>query len=150
MKHLTPHFTLDEFTNSQTAAREGIDNSLPDNLLPTAIRTAQGLELVRTLLNSHSVLISSGYRSPELNAAVKGSKTSQHMLAEAADITVPTYGTPAQVVASIVRSSIPYDQCILEFYDPKTNRGWCHISFSDKPRLQALVIDGTGTREYVA
>ena len=140
--YLSTHFTVDEFTQSQTAAREGIDNTIPLELLPTAKRTAYGLELVRTLLNSHPVLISSGYRCHELNEKVGGSKLSQHILAEAADITVPTYGTPAQVVAAIVRSSIPYDQCILEF------GRWVHISFTDIPRKQALVIDKDGTRAY--
>lgn len=142
MIFLSPHFTIDEFTQSQTAARDGIDNTIPPDLMPSAKRTAQGLELVRILLNSHPVLISSGYRCPELNQKVGGSRLSQHMLAEAADFTVPTYGTPAQVVAAIVRSSIPFDQCILEF------GRWCHISFTDKPRKQALVIDQSGTRAY--
>jgi hypothetical protein len=142
MMYLSTHFTADEFTQSQTAAREGINNDLPIDLVPAAKRTAQGLELVRILLNAHPVLISSGYRCPELNEKVGGSRMSQHMLAEAADITVPTYGTPAQVVAAIVRSSIPFDQCILEY------GRWCHISFSDMNRKQALVIDKDGTRAY--
>ena len=142
--YLSTHFTVDELTQSQTAAREGIDNTIPLELLPTAKCTAYGLELVRTLLNSHPVLISSGYRCPELNTKVGGSKASQHCLAEAADFTCPTYGTPSQIVASIVKSTIPYDQVIVEF------GRWVHISFTDTPRKQALVIDSDGTRNYVA
>lgn len=142
MTYLSPHFTLDEFTHSQTAAREGIDNSLPSDLVPTAKATAEGLEMVRNLLNSHPILISSGYRCPSLNAYVGGSKLSQHMLAEAVDFTCPTYGDPGRIVNAIVKSGIQYDQCILEF------GRWVHISFSDKPRLQALVIDKTGTRSF--
>jgi zinc D-Ala-D-Ala carboxypeptidase len=148
--YLSQHFTIDEFTQSQTAAREGIDNSIPADLMPSAKRTANGLELVRTLLNSHSVLVSSGYRCPALNAKVGGSKASQHMLCEAADFTCPTYGTPAQIVSAITKSTIPYDQCILEYFDPIRKTGWVHISFTDKPRKQALVIDQSGTRSYTA
>jgi len=142
MTHLSPHFTEDEFTQSQTAAREGIDNSIPPDLLPAAKRTAFGLELVRTLLNSNAVLISSGYRCPALNAKVGGSRLSQHMLCEAADFTCPTYGTPWQIIKAIKQSTIPYDQVIVEF------SRWVHISFTDNPRKQALVIDQSGTRTY--
>jgi hypothetical protein len=51
-------------------------------------------------------------------------------------------------MAAIVKSSIRYDQCILEF--ASNGGGWVHVSFSDAPRLQALVVDTDGTRNYVA
>jgi len=144
---LSDHFTLDEFTHSQTAAREGIDNDLPVDLYPTAKRTAAGLEYVRAVLNSNAILISSGYRSPALNAKVGGAKNSQHCLAEAVDFTCPTFGSPAKIVAALVNSQVPYDQLIQEFAS-KPNGGWVHISFTDNPRKMALVIDQTGTRAY--
>lgn len=142
MIYLSANFTLDEFCDSQTAAREGIDNDLPIDLLPAAKQTCYGLEMVRTLLGDKPILISSGYRSAALNVAVKGSNGSQHLVAEAVDFTCPTFGTPAQIVNAIVKSPIQYDQCILEF-----NR-WVHISFNGKGRKQALIIDKTGTRGY--
>ena len=64
------------------------------------------------------------------------------MTGQAVDFTCPAFGTPAQIVRRIVSSGIEYDQCILEF------GAWVHISFSDKPRRQALVIDKTGARAY--
>lgn len=140
--YLSTNFTIDEFCASQTAAREDIDNDLPIELLSTAKRTAYGLEMVRTLLGDKPILISSGYRSAALNAAVKGSMGSQHLVAEAVDFTCPAFGTPAQVVNAIVKSQLYYDQCILEF-----NR-WVHISFNDRNRKQALIIDKTGARAY--
>jgi len=140
--YLSTHFTLEEFTASQTAARDGINNDLPDVLLPSAKRTCYGLEKVRTLLRSHPILISSGYRSAALNAAVKGSQGSQHLLAEAADFTAPTFGTPETIVKTILASDIDFDQCILEF------GRWVHISFHDNPRKQSLVIDQSGTRAF--
>jgi zinc D-Ala-D-Ala carboxypeptidase len=142
MIYLSTNFTLDEFTNSQTAERSGIDNTPPDSLLPTLRRTAYGLELVRTLLSNRPILVSSGYRSAALNAAVGGSATSQHSLGEAVDFTCPTYGTPEQIVRAIAASSIPYDQVIQEF------GRWVHISFGPRNRRQALVIDKQGTRSF--
>ena len=144
MMYLSANFTVDEFTASQTAAREGIDNDLPIELIPAAKRTAYGLEMVRTLLGDKPILISSGYRSAALNAAVRGSQGSQHLVAEAVDFTCPAFGTPAQIVATLVKSQLYYDQCILEF------GRWVHISFNERNRKQALIIDRTGTREYVA
>lgn len=143
MMYLSTNFTLDEFTNSQTAERSGIDNTPPDSMLPTLRQTAYGLELVRTLLNNKPILISSGYRGAALNAAVGGSQGSQHLLGEACDFTCPTYGTPEQVVRAIVGSKIPYDQVIHEF------GRWVHISFGPRNRRQALTIDKMGTRPFV-
>jgi zinc D-Ala-D-Ala carboxypeptidase len=140
--YLSANFTVDEFVASQTAAREGIDNDLPIELLPAAKRTAYGLEMVRTLLGDKPILISSGYRSAALNAAVKGSMGSQHLVAEAVDFTCPSFGTPAQIVNTLVKSQLYYDQCILEF------GRWVHISFNERNRKQALIIDKDGTRAY--
>lgn len=138
----SPHFTRDEFTLSQTAVRMGIANDPGPKEIKALTVTAQGLELVRDLLGGVPILISSGYRSPALNAAVRGSQGSQHLLGEAVDFTAPTFGSPAEVVAAIVASEIPYDQVILEF------GRWIHISFSERNRKQALIIDSMGTRKY--
>lgn len=137
---LSKNFTLEEFTHSQTAARLGISNQAPATVLPALQRTAQSLECVRELLGGRPIVISSGYRSPQLNTAIGSKPTSQHTSGQAVDFTCPSFGTPREVVAALVGSGIQYDQCILEF------ASWVHISFSDKPRGQALVIDKTGTR----
>ena len=143
---LSEHFELSEFTLSQTASRLRIDNNPPSHVLAKLGTTAQGLELVRTLLGNKPINISSGYRSPHLNAAVKGAKDSQHQFGEAVDFTCPAFGTPAQIVAAIVASDIRYDQVIQEF--SSGNGGWVHISFSPRQRLQALIIDASGARVY--
>ena len=140
--NLTQHFTLAELTHSQTAARTpGLDNTPPPAIIPALIRTAEGLEHLRNLLRA-PILISSGYRSPAVNRAVGGSATSQHMRGEAADITAPAYGTPLTLMQRIAKSNLDYDQCILEF------GSWVHISFSARPRKQALVIDHSGARAW--
>jgi hypothetical protein len=141
--NLSNHFTLDEFTTSQNAARLGLDNNPPPEVIERLKRTALGLEMVRALLGA-PIHINSGYRSPVVNRAVGGVANSQHVTGEAADIICPGFGTPAEVVRAIVASKgIPFDQCILEF------NSWCHISFTDNgPRRQALVIDHSGTRAF--
>jgi zinc D-Ala-D-Ala carboxypeptidase len=139
---LTENFDQSEFTFSQTAARLGIDNTPPEDVLANLHETALGMEEVRTWLGKRPILISSGYRSPALNAAVQGSQGSQHLLGQAVDFTCPQFGTPAEVMSAIVQSKIQYDQVILEF-----NR-WVHISFSPRNRRVALVIDKTGTRAW--
>ena len=139
--NLSPHFTLAEFTHSQTAARRSIDNDPPAHILPKLATTAAGMEQVRALLGK-PITISSGYRGPVLNAAVKGFKTSQHMTGEACDFICPAFGTPKVIVATIMASDVPFDQVIVEF------SSWVHISFSDRNRRQALIIDSNGSRAY--
>ena len=138
---LTSHFTFEELVGSQYAARNGISNIPPSDMIPTLLATAQGMETVRMLLGA-PILISSGYRSPELNKALGGAANSQHMLGEAVDFTCPGFGTPEQIVPAIIRAKIPYDQVIIE-YDR-----WVHISFSSRNRQNALVIDKDGTHNY--
>ena len=140
MTKLSAHFTLEEFTFSQTAARKGLDNTPSPQVLANLRRTAEGLEGVRIILGGAPINVSSGYRSPAVNAAVGGAKASQHLTGEACDFTAPQFGPPQAVFDAIKRSGIGYDQLLLEF------DRWVHISFADRQRKQALVIDNIGTR----
>lgn len=142
MIYLSKHFTIDEFTFSQTASRNGILNNPPPEIVPALHHTAKGMELVRKALGNVPVLVSSGYRSPALNAIVGGQISSQHLLGEAVDFTAPTFGNPNDIICALAKSKVPYDQLILEF------GRWVHISFSDRDRRQILVIDHTGTRPW--
>ena len=141
MTQLSPHFTLDEFTFSQTAARKGINNDPPTDVLANLQRTANGMEAVRVVLGGAPINISSGYRSPALNAAVGGAKNSQHLTGQACDFTSPRFGTVQEVFDAIRRAGVIYDQIIIEY------QRWVHISFSEHPKLQALIIDNNGTRQ---
>ena len=140
MTQLSAHFTLDEMTVSQEAARRGIDNTPPPAIIEALRKTAQGLEAARVRLGGAPIVVSSGYRCPALNTAIGGSKTSQHMTGQAVDIICPRFGGPAEVAAALRDSGIEYDQLILEY------GRWVHLSFSDKPRHMALIIDKAGTR----
>lgn len=92
------------------------------------------------------MIITSGYRSAELNAAVKGSKTSQHMIGQAIDFTCPGFGSGPHDVAHALAQRMEIlgiDQLILE-------NGWVHVSFSLSPRYQALRYLGGGKYEGLA
>ena len=132
---LTPHFTFEEMTHSQTAARLGIRNLPSNESLHRLKITCQKLEIVRGIVGK-PIIVLSGFRSKELNFAVGGSKNSQHMVGEAADIICPSYGSPFQLAKTIKENMyhIGVDQMIYEF------RHWVHISFSRYPRGQLLTI----------
>jgi len=142
--NLTNNFTLEELVFSQAAERSNgkLSNIPPRGMLNILIKTAEHMEEVRSALDNNPIIVSSGYRSPAVNAAVGGSINSQHMKGEAVDFTCPKFGSPEDIVRKIISSNIVYDQLILEF------RSWVHISFSDRNRKQALIIDRSGTRAY--
>ena len=142
---LTDHFTLAELTHSQAADRLGLDNTPPPDIIPRLVATAHGLEMIRALVQC-PINISSGYRSLAVNAAVRGAKASQHLTGQAADITAPWFGPPRRLMDAIIKAALPFDQVILEFAGQ--GGGWVHVSFTDTPRGQALVVDHNGTRVY--
>lgn len=131
---LTQHFTLANFTMSETGRLRGITNA-PDLGAFERLRiTAQGLEDVRTVLKDCPLGIPSGYRTPELNAAVGGTLTSAHLSGYSVDIVCPEFGSAYQVARAIQESPVmaSIDELILE------KGGWVHISF-DPQRRQQLV-----------
>jgi uncharacterized protein YcbK (DUF882 family) len=143
--NLTPNFTLDELTASESAERNGWDNSPNDAELENLKRLADFLEQVKVVLGGKPVMINSAFRSKKVNDAVGSKDTSQHRIGCAADIRVPGM-TPDQVVKAVIASGIGYDQVIREF------DRWTHISIPNSvdtsPRKQALIIDKAGARSY--
>lgn len=136
---LSPNFYLSEFLRSETASRHGIEN-VPDPLaIKNLFQVAALMERVRKLLGDKAIFINSGYRSPEVNRAVGGSRTSDHMRGEACDFVCRGFGTPLQVAHKIVASDIAFGQMIME-YD------WVHISLpdgsGDRQIMTARFVDG--------
>lgn len=127
---LTQHFHLSEFTDSNYAARHGIKNVPSPSIIGNLKVLAEGMESIRDLLG-HSILISSGYRNPELNRGIGGSIKSAHLYGYAADFTCPAFGAPREIVRKIKNSDIYYDQLIFE-------GTWVHISFDPRMRNQTL------------
>lgn len=144
MTQLSPHFSLEELTASETASRKGWDNTPNAQELANLKRLATFLEAVRTILGQ-PIHINSGFRSKQVNDAVGSKDSSQHRQGCAADIKVSGM-TPDQVVRKIIASGLAYDQIIKEW------DSWTHISIPsyeiDRPRRQALTIDRAGTRPF--
>src|SRR4030095_3257744 len=111
--NISKYFTLDEVIHSDTALRLGIDNSIPQGLLPTIIDTANRMDIVREYLGKPCP-VSSWYRCLELNRILRSKDTSDHPKGRAVDFTSPEFGTPLEVCKAIVHSSIKFKQLILE------------------------------------
>ena len=120
---LSPHFTLGEFTHSQTAVRLGLRNEPGPAELHNLYRVAALLEQVRALCGGQAVLISSGYRSAKVNKAVGGARQSLHSQGRAVDFTAPGFGTPLQVCRVIRDSALDFDELIFE-------GAWVHLGIT--------------------
>jgi len=120
---LSEHFTLEELSFSETAARLWLDN-IPDPIVTANLsQVATVMERIRTLLGNRQIIVHSGYRSPQVNQGVGGVPTSAHCFGLACDFVCPEFGTPYEVALAILRSDIAYDQLILEY-------GWVHVGLA--------------------
>jgi zinc D-Ala-D-Ala carboxypeptidase len=126
---LSANFSMKEFIASSTAKRKGIDNS------PSLEHAEAALELFENIvqpIRDHfgtSIFLSSGYRSYELNKAIRGSQTSQHSKGEAVDIDMDDRKGPEnEDVFHYIRKNLPFDQLIWEFGDDK-RPDWVHVSY---------------------
>ena len=137
--NLSPHFTFAELTHTD---HRSLNNSPTQIEINNLQRLAQFLETVKTTLSGKPIMINSAFRSKAVNDAVGSRDTSSHRLGLAADFRVPGM-IPDAVVRTIIAANLPFDQIIREF------DAWTHISISDKPRRQALIIDRQGTRPFV-
>lgn len=140
---MTPHFSVEEFTQSDTADRLGIDNTLPDILHDNALKTLQMMERIRFHIDA-PIIITSGYRSKALNQAIGSKPTSDHTLAFACDFKAPKAGKPYDIAKDLagVIDVIGIGQLILEF------GSWVHVSVCspDKAINRIITIDKTGVR----
>ena len=124
---LSKNFTLSELTKSQTAVRKNIKNE------PSTAHVENLIHLAETVLQpirdhfGKPVVISSGYRSPELCEAIGSSSKSQHARGDAADFEI--MGVDNMQLAMWINKNTDFDQLILEFYEPgDPNSGWVHCS----------------------
>jgi zinc D-Ala-D-Ala carboxypeptidase len=143
---LSAHFALSEFTRSESAKREGLDNT----------PTAEHLENLKTLcekvlepirLRFGSINISSGYRGKMLNHFIGGSVSSDHCLGRAADIDMDDSGTGVTntEVFNYIKDNLDYDQLIWEF-GTKEKPDWVHVGYRGKDNrkqtLRATKVNG--------
>jgi hypothetical protein len=142
---LTNNFSLAEMVKSDTALRHDMDNT-PGEAEIANLKTLceKVLQPVRDHFQS-GVKVNSGFRHPDVNAKVGGSKTSDHCKGQAADIEIP--GIANADLAGWIMDNLEYTQLILEFYTPGVpDSGWVHVSYDPanlkKQNLTATKKDG--------
>ncbi len=122
---ITEHFTLEELSFSEAAARLGLDNTPMQAVITNLGLVAAVMEGIRTLLGDRPIVVHSGYRSAEVNQAVGGVATSAHCRGLACDFVCPAFGTPVKVALAILKSDVEYDQvrCRIRPTDPRVRLG---------------------------
>jgi hypothetical protein len=139
---VTKNFTLQELTATKT----GLPNALPKHLEPNLRALAENvLQPTRDALGP--LKVTSGYRSPATNAKVGGSKTSQHVQAQAADL---KFDGGNDVLFHWIKDNLDFDQLIWEF-GSDTAPSWVHVSYSNtKNRKQILkAVKHNGKTKYL-
>lgn len=142
--NLSPHFTFDELTRTGQTALQTVNRQEAQACMGalTALATTV-LEPIRAKFGA--VRINSAFRGTAVNTAVGGSKTSQHMSGQAADIVVPGVALEEVFRWIVKESGIPFGQAILE--GPGGKVSWIHVSLGEPYRplaksRQALTWDG--------
>lgn len=124
---LSANFSLNELTKSEFATRNGISNTAS----PLVIEKLQALtdNILQPVRNKFGpVIVTSGYRSPEVNKSVGGSTTSHHCFGYAADFEVLNIDN--RELAIYIRDELAeFTQLILEFYNGEPDSGWVHCSY---------------------
>ena len=142
---LTANFSLNELTQSETALRKGLDNTPSEDIIANLKTLAEKvLQPVREHYGK-GVKVNSGYRSPEVNASVGGSRTSDHCKGQAADIEIP--GIANKDLAIYIRDNLVYTQLILEgCKEGIPDSGWVHVSYNPsdlkKQNMTATFVNG--------
>lgn len=144
---LSNSFTLSEMLRSNTATSLGIESQFnpPQKVIDNLTELCKNvLQPIRDGLK-RPLRVTSGYRSHELNKAIKASLTSQHMKGEAADIEFWANGIERngilldEVLNLFFSGKIVFDQLIIEFPNENNIPKWLHISYSKKNRMEVLI-----------
>jgi hypothetical protein len=140
---ISTHLNLAEVTRSDTAKRNGIDNTpTAEHLENFKLLAEKVFEPIR-LHFKEPIFISSGYRSEALNKFIKGSATSQHCKGQAIDIDMDGSkgGVTNKMVFDFIVSRLEWDQIIWEF-GTDSNPDWVHVSYvktgNRKQKLKAV------------
>ena len=136
---LSENLSLAEVIRSETAKRNGISNKpTPRHLENLKIIAGSIFQPIRNFFH-RAIHLSSGYSSEELNAFIKGSKSSQHCTGEALDIDMDGTEVTNKEVFDYIKDNLEFDQLIWEF-GTNDNPDWVHVSYkaSGKQRKQVL------------
>ena len=124
------YITVNEMLHSQTAEKLNIKNVPNDPIVIENLEhTIEQLDELRRLYG-HPIIITSGYRCPELNKAVGGKSNSQHVKGQAADLKYDPE------LLQFIINNYHYDQLIEE---TSKRSKWIHISFNkENERMQYI------------
>tara|TARA_Y100001951_G_C11130435_1_gene177943 strand:+ start:137 stop:598 length:462 start_codon:yes stop_codon:yes gene_type:complete len=148
---ISDHITYAEAIHSQTAKRKGIDNTPnPNQIEAMKVLAEKVFEPLREWVGG-PIKVNSFFRSPELNTAIGGSKTSQHCKGQAIDIDdVYGYKTNSEMY-HWVKENLNFDQMIWEF-GTDTQPNWIHISYvsedNNRNRCLKAYKDDMGRTKY--
>jgi hypothetical protein len=143
---ISKNISYKESIHSQTAKRKGIENTPNEEQLASMFTIAEMIFQPLRAWVGGPIKINSFFRSPELNRAIGGSKSSQHCKGQAMDLDdVYGYKTNAEMYMYI-KENLDFDQLIWEFGDDK-NPNWIHVSYVDAQKnrnrcLKAYKDDG--------
>ena len=129
--YLTTHFTLEELCRSSFAIKNNLNNVPSKAVINNLLFTARKMERIRAYLGGFPIIVTSGFRSREVNSGVGGSHVSDHVNGLAVDFIVSSIPCPKTVADIINTSSIKYDQLIL--YNT-----FLHIGFGARMRQQFI------------
>lgn len=128
MEKISKHVSYKEATFSQTATRRDIDNTPSEEVLKRMQGVAENIfEPLRAHVGG-PIKINSFYRSPLLNTAIGGSKSSQHTRGEAIDIDDTLGNMSNKDMFTFIKDELDFDQIIWEFGDDE-NPAWVHVSY---------------------
>tara|TARA_R100000664_G_scaffold10708_1_gene17614 strand:+ start:343 stop:810 length:468 start_codon:yes stop_codon:yes gene_type:complete len=133
---LSKNFSLNEFTKSVSAIRNGVENSpSPEHIRNIQLLVKYVLQPLRQALGL-PIKITSGYRSDALNKLIGGSKRSQHCRGQAADIQFKIDGIMDNKIIwdKVIELGLPFDQMINEF-----EYSWIHISYNEEHNRKSLL-----------
>ena len=136
------YFSLCEMTRSDTAKRLGIDNTPPADIKNNlTLFIEKVLDPIREDWGS-PIIVSSGYRCPELNKAVGGVNTSGHMYGFCADLQVKGDLRKFSnfVIEWMKEHQMKYDQIIWEKSGNVTWLHFCWIGKDGKQRMKCFDI----------
>lgn len=126
-KKISKHISFTEATRSATAKKLKIDNTPTDEHLENMMLVAEKVFEPLREYAGHPIGVNSFYRSPDLNVAINGSRTSSHKIGAAIDLNSLGEKTNKELFDFIV-SDLSFDQCIWEF-GSNQNPAWIHISY---------------------
>jgi Uncharacterized protein conserved in bacteria len=136
---LSKNFTLYEFLKSDTASLLEIEN-FQENIPISCIDNLEMLckyilQPLRNYLNE-PITVTSGYRSQQLNKAIRGSKNSDHLYGKAADIQTRRLNEAFEWI----RNNCKFKQLIFERKGSGVRlKEWIHVSFDYRNNKKEVI-----------